>query len=600
MSGSVTRRLCTTPLTDLCRGRLSSALDVEVALDDDLPAPLRDLVLRVVGRTRLWRNEKVDVARELASHLQEGLDAGRTSEDLVTSFGDVALASKLIRRAKRRARPPLVRAFVCARNGVLAILGLCLASYLLLSARYAIASPTVAHDYVAELTAPIRAVPEADRAWSVYLEALRAIPPFRIDGVLETPAYAAHGEPGHEAWVAYHATTTDALALARKAAAMPSLGYIPSVEPEPALAAIRRARGDEVAPMGTVTDYDIPTIAIRFAHLPELRRLARHLASDAELAAVEGDGGRVVENIRAILGIATQLREVPSLISELSSMSVASLALDTTMHVMAVAPDALSRAQARDLSHAMAAFAGGSFVLRYDGERIMFDDVLQHVYTDDGAGSGTVADIALLRSLGSGRPSMLLDVATPVLPVVVEDRASARLTYERILASAEAARAQPMWERDLTEHDRLVEQLEASKWRHIVVSTMAPVFRRLIMQPDLFEQQRDATLCAIALELHRRDTVAYPASLDELTPGLLPTVPVDVHTGQPLCYRIENGRPLLYSRGIDRDDDGGTPPAGGVSGAMQWMEPDHLQAQFSSAHGRRLHDGDWILWSPGR
>jgi hypothetical protein len=602
VSGSVARRLCTTPLTDLCRGRLSGAMDVETALDDELPAPLRALVLRVVRKARLWRSEKVDVARELASHLQEGLDAGRTPDDLIESFGDAALASKLIGRAKRRARPPHVRAFVYARNGLLGVLGVSIVFYGVLSARYAIASPTIARDYVAELTAPMRAVPEADRAWPVYFDALRAIPPFRFNGVLETPAYAPLGEEGHEAWAAYHATTAEALALTRRAASMPSLGYVPSIQPDAALAELRRARGDEVQPMGTVSEEDlsIPTHAIRFAYLPELRNLARHLAYDAELAAKEGDGSRIVENVRALFGIATHLRDVPSLISELNSMSVASLALDTTLEAMAVAPEALTRAEMRDLAHTVAGFADGAFVMRYEGERVMFDDVLQHVYTDDGAGGGTIADIGLLRSLASGRPSMLLDVATPVLPVVVEDRASAKRTYDRILASAEATRTQPLWKRDFTEYDRLVEQLHASRWRHIVVSTVAPVFRRLIVQPDLFEQRRVAALAAMALEVHRRDTGAYPAALEELTPGLLPSVPVDVFTGQPLRYRIENGRPLLYSFGVDRDDDGGTAPAGGVSGSMEWMEPDRIQAQLTSAYGHRLHDGDWILWSPGR
>ena len=106
-----------------------------------------------------------------------------------------------------------------------------------------------------------------------------------------------------------------------------------------------------------------------------------------------------------------------------------------------------------------------------------------------------------------------------------------------------------------------------------------PAFSRAGEQSEITAQQRDAVLVAIALELHHRRSGAWPVSLDELVPDLLPAVPPDRFDGKPLRYRLIVGRPLLYSIGWDRDDDGGKPTAG-------------------KGPGPRRGDADWILWQP--
>src|SRR5690242_10958028 len=96
-------RLRYTPIRDLVRGRLTGRLDIAGRIDRaDLPAPAKDLVRRVVRKTRLGSLEKLDVADELIAHFRDGLDAGESIEQLARSFGDEARAAKLIRRAKIR------------------------------------------------------------------------------------------------------------------------------------------------------------------------------------------------------------------------------------------------------------------------------------------------------------------------------------------------------------------------------------------------------------------------------------------------------------------------------------------------------------------
>jgi hypothetical protein len=63
---------------------------------------------------------------------------------------------------------------------------------------------------------------------------------------------------------------------------------------------------------------------------------------------------------------------------------------------------------------------------------------------------------------------------------------------------------------------------------------------------------------ALAVRLHRLEHGSYPARLSEISPRWLPSVPLDTWD-QPIVYRSEHGRPVIYSLGPDGKDDGGTP-----------------------------------------
>src|SRR5262249_4418777 len=128
-------------------------------------------VQQVVGRSRLWRSEKLDVAAELIAHFQDGLEGGRTPAELAESFGDPQTAAQLIRRAKRRGRPTLWHAWRYAWFGLAAIILFYVAAGLWMVTR----RPTVKTDYLAALNKPIQEVPENERAWPLYRDALLAL-----------------------------------------------------------------------------------------------------------------------------------------------------------------------------------------------------------------------------------------------------------------------------------------------------------------------------------------------------------------------------------------------------------------------------------------
>ncbi len=172
------RLMGTTPMRDWIRGRLSGRLDRERLIREAaFPAPINDLINRVVRNTRLWRLEKVDVTRELIAHFRDGLDAGADPAALATDFGDPVRAARLIRRAKRRNRPLPWRAMIYTRNGLAAMLAVMVIIYIGLAARYFTGRATISRDYLAELNQPALSMPESDRAWPLYRDGMFLLPP---------------------------------------------------------------------------------------------------------------------------------------------------------------------------------------------------------------------------------------------------------------------------------------------------------------------------------------------------------------------------------------------------------------------------------------
>lgn len=68
----------------------------------------------------------------------------------------------------------------------------------------------------------------------------------------------------------------------------------------------------------------------------------------------------------------------------------------------------------------------------------------------------------------------------------------------------------------------------------------------------------DLARVACALERHRLKRGNYPAQLADLAPEFMAAVPAEIVNGDPYRYRLENGgRFVLYSVGLDLNDDGG-------------------------------------------
>ncbi len=593
---SLWRRLWRTPMSDVLRGRLTCSLDHKAVVDAaGLPDSVGQLVQRVVRRTHLWRSEKVDVARELAAHFQDGLAAGASADELVESFGDTARAARLIRRAKRRGRSPVWKTWALGTRSLGALFCLALAVYVVQAVRMFTQGPNITRNYVAEWNAAPAAVPEEERAWPVYRRGAVLL------GDLPEGVKLRY-RPGQEGWtelLAFASEREEASRLYRQAGSMGELGALLG---DPADEALYSKNGAAGAGNAIVSGDDNPIfMSVLLPQLTVLRDGARLLALDTHLAIADGDAERVGADIAAMFGITEHAYQVRFLIGDLVALAVHRLTCELVGTVLRDHPGFLSDAQLVEVSHRLAAAGGEGLSISLQSEYAAFDDMTQRCYTDGGLPlPQLLSGFMDMGDPGNYESSFPLKLIAPAASVVLAGRQATLDRHRSLMTQIEAAAAVPLWERERSRVEREIEHLASSpvlRLRYLPLWIYMPSLERAHLHAEYAVQVRDATLAAIALELHRRRHGTWPATLAELTPRLLPTVPLDRYDGQALKYRVVDGRPILYSIGVDRDDDGGRLVAGesSIRRAREWRSLDEVCDPNARPP---VADGDWVLWPP--
>jgi len=604
------------PLSSVLRGEFSPGLDVHAIISGaGLPAPVAALIWDVLRRGRLWRSERVDVARELVAHFADGAAAGRTSEQLVADFGDVKTAARLIRQAKRRNRPVWWQTWHFAVWASVWLLAITTIGYGLLAARFYLGRPTIAHNYWHEINAA-RKVPEADRAWPLYRQAAIDMEP--------TPIFDFNWReerPGGEHWAAiegYLARNRAALDLTRTAAEKPQLGFLVGDPGDFAAGSEDKNKALGLSNGGLTADENGELIAMKLPHLQVLRDLASWLGLDAIRAAAANDGAAAVDDLSALVAMSEQTHAPrTTLVDQLVGLALLELALRQTGRILADYPQVLSEDQIRGLAHRLAAYRGGDRSVEWTAERMAFQDFLQRIYTDDGSGDGriTPAGIELFDQMAdrstfinqlvkAGRVSS----AAATLAYLLEPGAAALIGSRRensdfydavIQAGLRAHHGWPWrWAPDLSmEMIRTAENDMRNRWRYAPALVFFPSVSGMFKAVERNFQKLDATEVALALALWHKRHGAWPERLDELVPAMLPEVPRDRFDGQPMRYAVRDGRPVVYSIGPDRDDDGGRPlgdkEVGMAETGFGRLSDEQLK-HFQSPE----FDGDLVLWPP--
>lgn len=617
------------------RGKPSSQ---DCLRDAALPAGIERVIAAIISRARLWRSEERDVARELCAHFSDGLDSGRTPEELLAAFGDPAGAGRLIGRAKRQSRPLWWRTQRWALRGVGVSCLLLLALYAVLALMFFARRPTISRHYIAEMNQRITAAPEQQRAWPLYMQALREIP--RVPEELAGNATDSQGniitarngdtidtwpqKPGDPRWPEAKAWVTDhqkAIETIRRGAALPHLGFVLGSERTPEYEEILRLKSPD-GRNGPETAYPIdpdpPLINVLLPYLSDLRHFGRTLVVDARVAIESHDADRFVANIRAIAGIARHADEPDLLINKLVQVALFTLACNTVKE--ALPSGVLAETHLRDLAHTLATFDESVLRIDFSTERLFLDDFVQRSYSDNGRGSGhlTYEGLRFLSDVQGGsapqsgdsdRAAKGIEAAIgPASILVMASRHDLMRKADDIYTLAREYAQTPMWLREGSAAEREAEALNSSflqRTRYSLLAIVLPATTKATSAIDHARQVRDGTLVAIALESYRLRHGAYPAALSDLVPAFLPAVPVDRFDGSPMKYRLagsdSDARPILYSIGVDRFDDHGRGPADPRSDASvaAFRDPAATVAMLAQPSTAPTLRGDWILYDPG-
>ncbi len=589
------RQLRNTPMRDLVRGRVTGRLDVKRRIaTSELPEPVKSLIQRIVRISRLWKLEKLDIADDLIAHFRDGLESGATPAELINSFGDERRAAKLIRRAKKRNRPlpwHILRAFVWILVALVAL-------YLGLAAYFFAGRPTPTINYVDQLNEKTKRASPEQLAWPLYQKVIAQLsgtepnhremivyPGGEPDLIDQTPS-----GPRWPELVAYLDAHSDVLKLIRQAAAKPVLGFNLATGDWP------KGLPGPLPPRSVrPSDKIPPLIFVLLPHLNEMRTIARLAAADARLARERGDAHQFMRDCTAINGISDQLR-ADFLVTNLVSLGIREVLLNEVESAVTEKPEQLSDTNLQQLAHRLSVPQTAADLISFDGERLMLHDSIQRMYTDDGKGDGRITPegieyLTWASSIWNGEhPDAMVALSGPAALVAGASRREMRAEADHMMDVADAQLNQPIRESKASPVEQQLLEWSHSptdRLKYALLLTLMPRVDSTRFISDRYLGHRDGVITGIALELYRRHSGRYPDTLQQLTPTLLPSVPVDRITGDPVRYRLINGRPIVYSVGADRDDDGGRPAIDrqGNPNPAQWAQP-------TSGNP----DGDWILY----
>jgi hypothetical protein len=609
------QRLYYTRLLDALRGRFDASLDWRRQVAEaSLPSEVASLIATVVHRTKLWRSEQVNVACELISHFRDGLEAGRTPAQLIESFGDPQQAARLIRRAKKRGRSIFWHLW---QYGWIT-LAMLVTFYVTAGLYLVLGRPSIRTDYLAVINQRAVSVPEDQRAWPFYRTALGQM--------LEKgffPKWAGNSELSPKDaewndainWLNEHQTALESIRGAdqRRDFGFPLRSRAEAFDPEDRK--VLNELGDLEAQTTTQPDEPLESRDLYSTLIPQLqtlRSISKLLMIDARRAAQAGDGDTTLADVTAILGVSRHVQETPLLVATLMAAVIQKIACATIQEALTDHADLWTVDQLRNLAHSVAE-SQIDWQRGMDGERTAFCDVLQRVYTDDGNGDGRITadglrriqqqyatngnadEITGIKPLRMRFGDAAMEVIAPASLFVMASRGEVLARYDELMAQQKSEWNKPFWELSRVTWDSPVASWSQSEKRRYLPLT-------LLREPNIriaIEAQagvKDGVLIGIALECYRRANAGnWPESLDQLVPGYLPRLPVDRITGGPLHYKIVNVRPLVYSVGADRDDDGGRAPVGEDGQTNEDLASVYFWDGKPNADP--AHDGDWIIWS---
>jgi hypothetical protein len=573
---SLRRKLWMTPWRDLLRGRLTLRLDVAAHIRAaEIPNKAKEVIAAVVRRTRLWRSEKVAVAEELIAHFADGLEAGEPIDRLIEKFGDEHCAARLIRRAKLRNRPLVWRSTAVAVRAFETLLLL----HLLLTIRFYAGHPSPSFDYPATVNERTLATSIDQRAWPIYRHAMVKLsdyaPPDQFNTISRDDLEP--GRPGWAwmaGWLQAHAA---GLELARQAAGKPILGFEYNT----------KVPQNERANWTPIQEF-----------LNPLRKLANFLAKDSELAILDGDANRFSADMTALLNMADQIRTEPTLISGYCTLGLRFMGISEINMALSHHAAVLRDSDLPAMAHQLARFGDPADMFNLRGEQWRFTNLVQYLYTDDGHANGRFTPDGLQARRGWGpfdfsQAASLYAIGPEIMEICLSRRELID-KFNRWYELADHDLHTTMRDSPISVADAFLMDTKNSAWRgpeSTIMADESPSIHNMRINAEVLLGERDGAQVGLALEAYRRQHAQYPTSLQEMVPLLLPAVPADRITGGPLKYRLANGKPVVYSVGVDRKDDGGREP--NVRG-----QPDNLAAARwpDSGWPNTPVDGDWILY----
>ena len=538
---------------------------------DVLPQVALDYVTTVVRKMR-YRRVRQDVKAELHAHFEDALTECRTdqqrqetAEQLIEAFGDTKLLAKLIRRAKKRCRP-MWQKFVIRTSQVCG--AFVLYSVLCVSRLY-FGQPVIKVDTIEWLNeAMIQGRSEELNAHPGIEEAVRLLPERPKD--LRNSKIEDMNDLERGVLKAYLDDCLPALDLLREAVRKPHYWcrYMPmdDASSEGRSTSVDRSSGRS-SPFPSL-ELSAHLVNQAMPRMKRYRQLAFALRHQIQRDCEQRRGDRALSDGLVLTRFGRLLCGTALLVEEMVGVAIVELGVAETRRVLSKLDS-----NRQDLTAAYQSLEQVVNMDRpwftYEYEKALYYDMIQQGFTDDGHGNG--------RPLAQG----VLVAADTLLNwwkgLLLFDYPDRRETTQRIDTLYENM-------------DRLANQL--TPWDHknesdrppipvgLLTGIVLPAYERIAQLSWRMRTSCQATLAILAIKRYEKIHGTLPDGLNDLVRvGLMDALPRDYFSDGTFGYRRSAEGFILYSRGEDLKDDGGTP-------ATNEQNKPRRYGSF----------GDWIFW----
>ena len=303
---------------------------------------------------------------------------------------------------------------------------------------------------------------------------------------------------------------------------------------------------------------------LKFLHLAPAKSLTFWFGSKAQLALREGNTREAADDLMVELRIQNLLANDNLLISELVRTAI--FRIDRAAIWEALQADGwndqeLARMQEAcqnlDFASAMAHALEGERVFDdacYDLSRKSNDDAFGILYWESAFGDADSSDMEMFF-----RKQVYCRVWR--FAWSYQDQCHNLEKLQSLIEISRKAAKEKSYSNVFSDLEGFTTKYENRNWynrlRYPNAEVLFPFVKavRIAMQT---ETERSQLLCAIALKRYSLRNEKYPASLNDLVPEFLPSVPADYMEGKPMKYHLNgNGTFTLYSVGENGTDDGG-------------------------------------------
>ena len=270
------------------------------------------------------------------------------------------------------------------------------------------------------------------------------------------------------------------------------------------------------------------------------RHVARLLTARAKLKLNEGDWRGAVDDCAAIRRFGHHLMSQPSLLDYLAGVGATAWCYDVLLEVPRRAAEGADYAALVKKVRKFDRPISLRPLRQLETEKLILWDLIQRLMRD------TDADGKLDH---------------------IEKAAIKPVTLQSVIAETEEAldRIRKAFTSDYETANRQSEQAE--RWLSSRKSSLAGLLltnlTRFARTQRKMKAERNAVRVVLRLHAYYAEHGKWPKTLADATKGASSAIRRDLFSGKDMIYRIVNGQPLLYSVGVDGDDDGGKPAADG-------------------------------------